>query len=165
MTLRPGSTRWEHYYDPAVGRFTQTDPLGGGYRYVQNNPVDLIDPSGYGGFTDLFTGLYSLYKKYKEAKELWEAGKQAYEAFKKSEAACLWLGCGPAKQGGEDPITGASMGAGGQGGVSGAGGQGGVGGAGGAEGGPDAGPIDSNGGAIPIPPRVPICPPDCEAGL
>jgi RHS repeat-associated protein len=39
-------------YDPAAGRFLQTDPLGFGagdfnlYRYVLNDPVDLNDPSG-----------------------------------------------------------------------------------------------------------------------
>lgn len=40
------------YYDPSVGRFISEDPLGfeGGdvnlYAYVQNNPVNLIDPHG-----------------------------------------------------------------------------------------------------------------------
>ncbi len=40
------------YYDPRAGRFLQEDPLGfaGGdlnvYRYVLNNPVNLVDPSG-----------------------------------------------------------------------------------------------------------------------
>jgi RHS repeat-associated protein len=34
------------YYDPAIGRFTQTDLLGGVYPYVFNNPVNLIDPDG-----------------------------------------------------------------------------------------------------------------------
>ena len=39
------------YYDPAVGRFTQRDPIGlrGGmnpYAYTDNRPVNLIDPTG-----------------------------------------------------------------------------------------------------------------------
>ncbi|MGI8690096.1 MAG: RHS repeat-associated core domain-containing protein [Thermomicrobiales bacterium] len=34
------------YYDPARGRFTQLDPLGNGYVYASDNPVNFIDPSG-----------------------------------------------------------------------------------------------------------------------
>jgi RHS repeat-associated protein len=35
------------YYDPAVGRFTQLDALGGGYRYAANDPINLLDNTGY----------------------------------------------------------------------------------------------------------------------
>ncbi len=39
------------YYDPAIQRFTQRDPIGwaggiNGYAYVGNNPINLTDPSG-----------------------------------------------------------------------------------------------------------------------
>jgi len=38
-------------YDPATGRYWQTDPMGlagafGGYAYVQSNPINFIDPMG-----------------------------------------------------------------------------------------------------------------------
>jgi RHS repeat-associated protein len=34
------------YYDPARGRWLQLDPLGGGYIYASDDPVNLIDPTG-----------------------------------------------------------------------------------------------------------------------
>jgi RHS repeat-associated protein len=39
------------YYNPQIGRFLQTDPVGYGagmnlYRYCRNNPLGLMDPSG-----------------------------------------------------------------------------------------------------------------------
>jgi len=34
------------YYNPYIGRFLQTDPVGYGYIYCGNNPLAYIDPSG-----------------------------------------------------------------------------------------------------------------------
>jgi len=38
----------QRYYDPALGRWTQRDPLGAGnpYAYTNCNPVNSVDPSG-----------------------------------------------------------------------------------------------------------------------
>jgi RHS repeat-associated protein len=50
---------WNRYYDPALGRYVQSDPLGfdagmNFYVYANGNPVNLVDPmglhtGGYGG--------------------------------------------------------------------------------------------------------------------
>lgn len=47
------------YYDPKVGRYISSDPIGlaGGlntYSYVYNNPLQYIDPSGLSGIDTLY---------------------------------------------------------------------------------------------------------------
>ena len=34
------------YYNPQIGRFLQTDPIGYDYAYCGNNPIGFVDPSG-----------------------------------------------------------------------------------------------------------------------
>jgi RHS repeat-associated protein len=34
------------YYNPYIGRFLQTDPVGYGYAYCSNNPLAYVDPYG-----------------------------------------------------------------------------------------------------------------------
>jgi RHS repeat-associated protein len=50
-------------YDPVMGRFLQTDPIGYGdgpniYAYVGGDPVNFSDPTGNGRFWDWFLGLF-----------------------------------------------------------------------------------------------------------
>jgi RHS repeat-associated protein len=47
------------YYNPQIGRFLQTDPIGYGdgvnwYRYCRNNPIRFFDPSGTGFLEDIW---------------------------------------------------------------------------------------------------------------
>ncbi|MDP3478235.1 MAG: RHS repeat-associated core domain-containing protein [Desulfoprunum sp.] len=48
---------WNRFYDPETGRYVSADPIGlaGGmnlYAYVQNDPINWIDPEGLLGYAD-----------------------------------------------------------------------------------------------------------------
>jgi RHS repeat-associated protein len=44
----------ERYYDPSTARFTQEDPLGGGFGYAAGDPINLVDPSGLMESKDIY---------------------------------------------------------------------------------------------------------------
>jgi len=44
----------QRFYDPSIGRWTQLDPLGEGYVYAGDNPVNFVDPSGLNFIDDLY---------------------------------------------------------------------------------------------------------------
>ena len=49
---RGSHQKYQRDYDPAVGRYVESDPLGlrddpNTYGYVRQNPLSRIDPSGF----------------------------------------------------------------------------------------------------------------------
>jgi RHS repeat-associated protein len=54
---------WHRFYDPATGRYISADPIGleGGinlYGYVQNDPVNKVDPLGLSNYGPLAPGMW-----------------------------------------------------------------------------------------------------------
>ncbi len=52
---------WHRFYDPSTGRYLTPDPIGlaGGinpYRYISNDPVNFIDPTGLINWSRVFWG-------------------------------------------------------------------------------------------------------------
>ena len=74
-------------YDPATGQFSSTDPLGLGggdtntRRYVANDPVSLLDPSGQAVAADRFGGFEDTTEYQKGAGQARPVSKVAYEAL------------------------------------------------------------------------------------
>ena len=74
------------FYNPVVGRFTQEDTYRGDglnlYSYVQNNPVNYYDPSG---FSSVCSGKSNTWNEFQKAnKGKFASTKEAAEAYKKS---------------------------------------------------------------------------------
>jgi RHS repeat-associated protein len=46
----------QRYYDPTVGRWTQPDPIGEGYPFAGDDPINEADPSGLNNICHIFPG-------------------------------------------------------------------------------------------------------------
>ena len=60
---------WHRYYDPKIGRYVNVDPVRfdegetNWYRYVQNRPLNLIDPEGKNPLSDFYNDLTRIHQQ------------------------------------------------------------------------------------------------------
>jgi RHS repeat-associated protein len=77
------------YYDPALGRFTQVDPVEGGsataYDYANQDPINVMDPDG------MWPGEKKWKNAKKKAKKLHGAAKKIYKSHQRTISCGLFI--------------------------------------------------------------------------